>query len=240
VPVELAEIAAGLPAAASFAIAGGITAVRDGRRRSALNEAVHELRRPLQALSLAAPRDVEDASPFGSSLRMAAVALERLDREINGRSPVGNSQTVHIGPLVEAAIGRWRVRASRSGKSLTLRWRAGESSLAGSECDLAQALDNLITNAIEHGGERIEVRVTETGERLRIAVLDSGGAPQRRRQGSVADVAARIGGRRRHGYGLRVVARTAAEHGGDFRLQRDAGVTRAVLGLPLGRRPGDG
>src|SRR3954447_25761137 len=53
--LELAEVAAGLPMAASFALAGGLTTLREGRRRSSLNAAMHELRRPLQVLTLALP-----------------------------------------------------------------------------------------------------------------------------------------------------------------------------------------
>lgn len=240
VPVELAEIAAGLPAAASFAIASGITVVRDGRRRSALNEAVHEIRRPLQVLSLMGPRGQEDDAPFDSSLRMAAAALERLDCEINGHSSTSASGTVRVGRLVEDAVGRWRVPAARAGKSLRLCSRAGEPALEGSELDLAQALDSLITNAIEHGGQRIEVKVTTAAGRLRIAVLDSGEENRRHGRGREAGFAARISGRRRHGHGLRVVSRTAAEHGGSFRLHRDGGMTRAVLDLPLSRGSSDG
>src|SRR3954469_19252717 len=82
--VELAEVAAGLPVAASFALAGGITSLREGRRRTLLNEALHELRRPLQILSLALPDSSPRAAHVESSLELATVALERLDREING------------------------------------------------------------------------------------------------------------------------------------------------------------
>ena len=70
--------------AASFAMAGGITAFREGRRRSSLNEAIHELRRPLQALALSLPRRLARAEAMRSALQMAAAAVDRLEREING------------------------------------------------------------------------------------------------------------------------------------------------------------
>src|SRR5881227_1107634 len=82
--VELAEVAAGLPMAASLALAGGISSFREGRRRTALNEAMHELRRPLQVLTLTLPDGSQRATQVESSLELATVALERLDREING------------------------------------------------------------------------------------------------------------------------------------------------------------
>ena len=73
--VELGEIAAGLPFAASIAMTTGIGALREGRRRTSLNEAIHELRRPLQALALALPDDSGAVPGSGSALRMAAGAL---------------------------------------------------------------------------------------------------------------------------------------------------------------------
>ncbi len=88
----LAHLFAGWPLAASLAMAVTAQALRAGRRRSALNQAMHELRRPLQAVALAAsgPRV---AAPAGmeSSMQLAAAALERLDREINGGTGGGGA-----------------------------------------------------------------------------------------------------------------------------------------------------
>src|SRR4051812_20250726 len=57
-------------------------AVRDARRRSVLNERLHEVRRPLQALALMGDPATGDEGP----MEMAAAALARLDREINGEA----------------------------------------------------------------------------------------------------------------------------------------------------------
>ena len=78
--MELAEIAAGLPLAASFALAGGINTLREGRRRAALNEAMHELRRPLQALSLALLTD-----PAGRAGRLFLTVSGRRPRSARPR-----------------------------------------------------------------------------------------------------------------------------------------------------------
>ena len=104
----------------------------------------------------------------------------------------------------------------------------------GDRCALAQALDNLIVNAIEHGGPEIVVEARLGRGRLRLAVVDTGREPARStRPGRWAGPVARLSGRRRHGHGLRVVGRTAAAHGGDFRLHRRERRTEAVLELPL-------
>jgi signal transduction histidine kinase len=232
---ELAQVAAGWPLGLSLAAAASARGLRVGRRRTALNEALHELRRPLQALALAAPA-VAEAGPVGveSSLQMAALALERLEREINGEPPALEPAPILAEPLVSSAVGRWKARAALAGGSLELRWGAGEAIVAADRCGLSQALDNLIVNAIEHGGPAIAVAASRRGGRLRIAVADSGRAsrPQSRRE-SPAELIARLSGRRRHGHGLRVVRRIAAAHGGEFRLRCSERAAEAVLELPL-------
>lgn len=228
--VELAEIAAGLPMAASLAVASGITSLREGRRRTVLNEALHELRRPLQALALSLTADSPRPEARESSLQMTTAALERLDREINGGSSRRAPHPVEIRAMLEAAVERWRTPAGFHGKCLRVRWRAADPLVHGDEFELAQAVDNLISNAIEHGGCEVTIEVREVGDRLRLAVIDSGtpwSAGTRSRR-----PLRRVGGRRRHGHGLRVVARAAAKCGGSFQLRRLGHRTEARLELP--------
>lgn len=232
--IALAEIVAGWPLAASFATAVGVQGLR-ARRRSALNEALHELRRPLQALALAGGGEAPSPSVVESSVRLATVALERLEREVNGGGMLGGRRDeVPVRRLVEAAVARWQARAHLGGASLRLGWWAGDVRVAGDDAALSQALDNLIVNAIEHGGPAIAVEARRSGERLRIVVADSGAAsrpPSRR--GTPAETIARLCGRRRHGHGLAVVRRVAAAHRGRFVLQRSDSGTLAVFELPL-------
>ena len=224
-----------------MAAAVAVHGVREGRRRAALNEALHELRRPLQALALAAPAgDPPRPAAIEGSLRMAASALERLEHEINGEERSLAAVPLAVRPLLEAALGRWQPRAALGGCSLRLRWRAGEAEVLGDRCLLAQALDNLVVNAIEHGGPEVVLAAAVSGGRLRLAVIDSGRRPSARRgmspsqrAGRSAGLISRLDGRRRHGHGLRVVRRTAAAHGGKFHLRVSGPQTRAVLELPL-------
>ncbi len=230
---ELAEIVAGWPLAASMAGVAAAQKLRAGRRRSALNEALHELRRPLQAIALAGGGA---ASPpvLAGSVRLAAAALERLDREVNGGTLQRPAEAVEVRPLVEAALRRWRSRASLGGGSLSLRWRAGRAVVSGDRVALAQALDNLIVNAIEHGGPEIAVDARPHKGRVRIVIADSGRAsrPETRRD-TPAEVIGRLSGRRRHGHGLVVVRRVAAAHDGRFALRRSERGSLALLELPL-------
>jgi signal transduction histidine kinase len=222
------------------------TAVRDGRRRTVLNERLHELRRPLQALALMAP-PADAARPGDGAVEMAAVALAALEREINGERVAGARATFAVRPLLEAARRRWDGQAAIAGAGLALRWDAGEAAVEGDRMQLTAALDNLIANALEHGGDQVELAADLAGDRLCLAVVDSGNGAGRRarereaaRQGREArrrrdgrGPFGRLTGRARHGHGLRLVRRAAASHGGAFALHRGEVGTSAVLELPL-------
>lgn len=229
--------------AASTALVLAAQGLRAGRRRSALNEALHELRRPLQALALAgpgvAPRPVAEWT-----LQMANAALLRLDREINGDAGPAPmpAEAVAVAPLVEAAVERWTARAALAGGSLELRWLAAGATIRGDRCGLAQALDNLLANAIEHGGEAVVLEASRAGDSLRLAVIDRGGPRPRPRsvRGRARALAGRLHGGDRHGHGLAVVRRTVAAHGGRFALRRQPDRTVATIELPLWRGGGSG
>jgi signal transduction histidine kinase len=231
---ELAEIVAGWPLAATMAAVVAAQGLRAGRRRSALNEALHELRRPLQAIALAGGGQAGSPPVLEGSVRLAAAALERLDCEVNGGALQRPPEAVEVRPLVEAAVRRWQARASLGDGSLNLRWRAGRAVVIGDRVELGQALDNLLVNAIEHGGPAISVDVRPHKGRVRIVIADSGRAsrPPARRD-TPAEVIARLSGRRRRGHGLAVVRQVAAGHDGRFALRRSERGSLALLELPL-------
>jgi signal transduction histidine kinase len=230
------------------------TAVRDGRRRTVLNEHLHEVRRPLQVLALMTPRQLggseEDDAGSGDgdgAVEMVAAALVRLEREINGERGEGARALIAVRPLLEAARRRWRRQAALVGASIEVRWGADEVAVEGDRIDLAAALDNSIANALEHGGGTIELRADLIGGRLCLAVVDSGrgagkrarereavltGRATRRRRDPRAPFG-RLTGRARHGHGLRLVRRTAARHNGTFALHHGEHGTSAVLELPV-------
>jgi signal transduction histidine kinase len=167
-------------------------------------------------------------------IELAAAALERLDREINGGPLAPALGPVDAAALARSAVARWQARVRMAEASLELRWSAGGALVSGDRNALAQTLDNLIVNAIEHGGPTIVVAGRLREGRLRIAVVDSGRATRRQtRRDSPAQVIARLSGRRHHGHGLSVVRRVAADHGGRFSLRHSERGSRAVLELPL-------
>ncbi|MFN8216888.1 MAG: ATP-binding protein [Solirubrobacterales bacterium] len=235
---ELAGLASGWPLILSLALILTAQGVVAGRRRVALNEALHELRRPLQALFLAAP-----AAAGGEELtRQAVAALARLEREVNGEgAAAGGEEAVAVAPLLAAAVRRWSALARRAGTALSLGGGGDSVVVHGQRESLEQALDNLIVNGVEHGGSRVSVGMEVTAGWCRVYVRDSG--PERgsrfARRGRVARpprlaaALARLSGRRRRGHGLRVARRVAVAHGGRLLLRSRPGGTEAVLELPL-------
>jgi len=230
---DIAQITAIWPMAASMAAVAAAQSLRSGRRRGTLNEALHELRRPLQVVALGAPR----SAPAGAGedpVELATAALERLDRAINGAPPPPVWGAIPARPLVQAAVGRWQARAAVCESTLELRWNAGEALVRGDRFALAQSLDNLIVNAIEHGGTTIVLAARLRRGQLRITVADSGRASRSRtRRGGPAGAMSRLSGKRRHGHGLAVVRRVAGAHGGRFALRLSERGSLAVLELPL-------
>lgn len=211
-----------------LALAPAIVLARDRllarRRRQRLNRSLHELRRPLQALALSSRhRDFGASKGF---LTLAMSALGDLDRAVNGTvDPTSRQEPISCRELVVAAIGRWR--ASNPDVELQLYWDADSATLLADPDAIAQALDNLIANAIEHGQPPLVLTGSVISTRLRITLSDGG--PLASANGSNGH---RPDGHRR-GHGLDLVSEVAAAHGGRFALSRCREGTVAALELPL-------
>jgi signal transduction histidine kinase len=218
---------AGWPLAGFLGLLLIVERFRAGRKKVALNRAVHELRRPLQLLALRPPPGLGSPNP----LQLSMAALSRLESEINGEA-ANERRLVSAHELAGGAVGRWRPRARHSGGSLALRWRAGRAPILGDPVLISQALDNLIANALEHGGPNITVEARSAAGRLRISVVDDGRAASPGKEpGSWSEFLSRRGASR--GHGLEVVHSVATAHRGRFALRRSESGSVATLELPL-------
>ena len=219
-PVELAPLL--WPLLASLAVVCGAQ-LHLARRRAALNRAIHELRRPLQALALAPEGGLRPGSRLRpGSLDLALIALDDLQGAVNGSRPSVHLRPVPARALAAAAVDRWRVVAARGRRPIRLEWRAGRAFVAADPARIAQALDNLLANAVEHGSGEVAVRATVRASGLRIAVSDGGPKPVAlRRRGPQG------------GHGLAVARRIARAHDGRLELSSRDGETTASLELPI-------
>ena len=215
------------PVALTMAVVAVRDRVRGARRRRTLNERLHELRRPLQAMVLAAnPSFATRPEP----LELALAALRDLDREVNGERFELRRRPVEGRMLAIAAAERWRGRVAAAGRRISVHWRCGDELADVDPVRVAQALDNLIANALEHGGGQITIEGARRGRRLELAVRDHGA----RRPARVRDHA-----QPRRGHGLRLTRSLARGNGGRLRVRALSHGTVAALELPLvpGREP---
>lgn len=197
------------------------------RLRDSLNRALHELRRPLQVLALDSP---------GMSVRQAIRAVGRLDHALNG-SPAPHAVTEELGcrMMVDACVRRWSSRAHLAGADIQLGWIGPEVLIQGDGPALAAAFENLILNAIEHGGPEIRVEAASLGRWVRVVITDSGRASRPSgREGSPAEMIARQRSES-HGHGLEIVRQTIVQHGGKLEVDLSETGSTVAVALPCVR-----
>ncbi|MCW2933732.1 MAG: integral rane sensor signal transduction histidine kinase [Actinomycetia bacterium] len=193
-----------------------------------VSAASHELRTPLTALraevELALLGD-RDASELRAALRSAADEIRRVCRLADdililaqandGRLPL-QPRPLEPRMLLEAAAARGRAAAWTRGRRIVVRDVAHDSWLLGDPDRAAQALDNLVSNALQYGGGTITLTVRDDGALIGLHVADQG-------SGFAEDIAGRAfhrftrGKQARDpgsGLGLPLVAAIATAHGG--------------------------
>jgi signal transduction histidine kinase len=197
--------------------------ITPGHKR-ALNRALHELRRPLQALVLMDEADDPGvARPVASRrglLELATGALRDLDGAVNGSAPPSPPERFSCRELVLGCLQRWRSTATRCG-GFRVYWDAGPAPVEGDPRRLTQALDNLLANALEHGRPPVVVTGARVAGRVRITVANGNGADPSRNSDP------------RRGHGTEIVSEVAGAHGGRFALCQTASGCVAALELPV-------
>jgi signal transduction histidine kinase len=206
--------------------------------------ACHELRGPLTAvrLGLQLGAGTGELSParlraLDLELGRAALALDDLGAARSARGVPRAPLPVDLEHLIADSVEAWRPAAAARGVALSGSWSGSPRAVWGDRLRLAQAIGNLISNAIEHGGGAVEVRGRCDREAARIEVTDGGpGLPA-----PVAELMRRPYGSR--GRGLAIAGAAAAWHGGRLAAAPSERGARLVLELPaaeLGREPTGG
>jgi DNA-binding response OmpR family regulator len=209
------------------------------RRGELVVRACHELRGPLTAARLALHAGARHAEAAPArlvavelELRRAGVALDDLAAAPRGRRAPDHVEPVDVGELLAGQVAAWRAVAAVRGSEVALGAGAAGAVVRGDRLRLAQAVGNLVANALEHGSGSVEVRARPLGDRVRIEVADQGpGLPA-----PVPELARRArGGRGRRGRGLAIASDIAGRHGGRLVAAPSSHGARLALELPAWR-----
>jgi signal transduction histidine kinase len=229
-------------AVAAAALAAALASTYELRRRRELvARACHELRGPLTAvrLSIATMERHSEAPPerlaiLDLELRRAGLALDDFAAARSGRRVLDRTEPVEIAELLEEQYESWYAVAGAFDSQVALGALAPGAVVDGDRLRLAQAVSNLVANALEHGPGRVELTARLIGQRhVRIEVIDEGpGLPA-----PVAELTRRArAGRGRRGRGLAIAAEIAERHGGRLVAAPTSRGARIGLELPFLRR----
>jgi signal transduction histidine kinase len=211
-----------------------------GDRMEAVARACHELRGPLTAarLGLASPGGRTVPSPgrlraIDTELGRAALALDDL---AGGAGGLRRLDRVALHELAADCAEAWQASAGAAGRTVAVGWSGARGVVWGDRLRLAQALGNLIANALEHGRGTVQVQGSVRGGCVRVSVCDQGaGLPA-----SISELRGRPRrGRGTHGRGLAITADIAEAHGGALVSAPTGRGARLVLELPAAV-PGQG
>ncbi len=202
--------------------------------------AAHELRTPLAILSAGL-----EALPLTSEAERLRLDAERMSRLVSqllrvarlDARPLDLSQTIDLGEVASEVVEHLAPWAIRHDRNLGFEPAGGPVAVRGDRDALADAIRNLVENALAHspeGGE-VTVRVDGQGE---VSVLDHGvGVPAELRE-RIFERFWRSPERRGSGVGaglgLSIVAETARAHAGQVTVDEAAGGGACfTLTLPL-------
>ena len=198
------------------------------RLRSALERAAATVREP------AAQEDVDRALAEGDRLLGTVETALRISRAEAG---IGRDAFValDLAGEVRAVADMYAAVIEDAGRRLQVTIEGAAMRPAHREL-LAQALGNLVDNALDHGAGTITLALGVAAGRVRLSVADEGaGIPPHhhltalRRFGRIDEARGGAGA----GLGLSLVAAVARLHDGDVELQSAAPGLRVVIDLPI-------
>lgn len=249
------QLGAALERAAALQAAAGAReqAQAQALRNTLLSAIAHDHRTPLATIVSAASalHDQGDRLSASQRQRLAATIIdeaEQLTRLTDNTLQLARLESVGAAlprdwESVEEMVGAVlrRVRQRDPGRRTRARVEAGLPLLRCNAVLMVQLLDNLVDNALKHGGDGtpVELLARRVGEQLLIAVRDRGpGVPPAQRERIFDRFRQGEGAGRGAGVGLALCRAVAQAHGGELRLRaRSHGGASFELWLPVEAPP---
>ena len=218
--------------------------------RSVSDEIAHDLRSPISRLKSrieVALLTEDDTAAYRSVLQETVVEADRILSIFNALLAITLAesgaererfQDVDLDDMAADVVDTYEPLASETGLAL-VRESSGQAVVRGEPHLLAQALANLLDNAIKYvpAGGRIVIRLERTEEAQSLVVEDNGpGMPEDFRDRAFERFSRADSSRTEpgSGLGLSLVRAVAHLHGGEVRLEDAGPGLRASLILPLG------
>ena len=215
------------------------------RIRAFSANAAHELRTPLTAMlgevqvTLRRERAPQE---YQAALRVVEVEAIRLGRLVEmllalARADAGmlNPASIRFDLERAARLARERAAAAHAGADQRITLRLAPATAMGDPLLTGRVLDNLIDNALRHGGEKVEVAVEAEAGVVRVSVTDDGPGVPRKIRSRVFERFTREGAPASgFGLGLAIARGLAEAQNGRLRLDETSAGGRFVLELPSG------
>jgi two-component system sensor histidine kinase TctE len=217
-------------------------------RDAFISNAAHQLRNPIAGIQAQAEAAESAPDEYQLRERVAGVAeaarrTSRLTQQLlslekaKGRAVNQHDVGIDLNELAADVMKNHAPAALRRGVTISFDVEGKPTVVQGDRVMLAEALDNLVDNALRYGcadGGALEVRVTYEQDRAKLMVRDHGpGVPDTEREQIFERFHRAIeDGVDGCGLGLPIVREVAKRHGGDVHLAETAEGARFDLTLP--------
>lgn len=234
-----------------------LRALMDGQRRL-LHDVSHELRSPLARLQAAIGLAHQQPDKIATSLERIEREGERMDKlvgelltlsRLDANPDVPKHELIDMQELVDGIAADVRFEAGPDGPAIEVDVEgdtegAPQVCVRGAPDLLWRAVENVVRNAVKHGGAggRVELQLRADAQSVHVDVLDRGPGVA---QADLPDlfrpffranpVKNNVDG---HGLGLAIAERVVHAHGGAIVVRnRDGGGLHVAITLPLARQP---
>ena len=212
-----------------------------------ISSAAHQLRNPIAGV-LALAEAVENAPSRAAAksrsaeLLVAAREATHLTNQLlsferaKGSDIEHGNEDLELGALIREVVARFEAQRVNSHVSVELRLPPSPVHLRGDSVMLGEAILNLLTNAVVHGGPtvtKIEIDLEVSPELAKLKILDNGiGIAQEDLMLALGRFSQANSGPG-SGLGIPIAARVMENHGGQLRIGESAGGALLLLELPL-------